>query len=322
MLRGFLMFSMVLLRLGAAEPALAGPVDTGPDVRPGLESVEEVVAEPASVTTGTTPTDESPEVRFGISPYLSRALLVAAFEPIMVYLSQKTGRRFRLVIPASYSEMLSLVADGAVDFAYLPPASYVKARLRDRSLRILLTDVLNGVDFYNGYIVVLESAGVDSLQDLRGKSIAFVDRESTSGYLMPMRYLVARGIQPARFFAEIVFTGEHDESLRRLLAYEVDAIAVSSGILSTFRRRGADLRNVRILSKTGVVPHDVICATSQVPALLVEEVQELLLGLNSRTAAGRAVLPEVPRINGWRIGDPGEYDVVEDLIRRGEASGR
>jgi phosphonate transport system substrate-binding protein len=266
------------------------------------------------------PASDQEEVRFGISPYLSKKVLNEAFEPIMVYLSQKTGRRFRLVIPESYSAMLSLVADGAVDFAYLPPASYVKARLRDRSLRLLLTDVLHGVDFYSGYIVVLETAGIDSLQDLRGKTMAFVDRESTSGYLMPMRHLVSRGIQPARFFGEIVFTGEHDESLRRLLAHEVDAIAISSGILSHFRRRGADLRNVRILSKTGVVPHDAVCATRGVPTLLAEEVQEILLGLNSRTAAGRAVLPEVPQLNGWRVGDPSEYDVVEDLIRRGEAS--
>src|SRR5204862_4784158 len=76
---------------------------------------------------------------------------------------------------------------------------------------------------------VRKESGIKSVEELRGKTIAFVDPASSSGYIYPMVLLVQRGLvrnrDPKTFFREVVFSGAHDASMRALLNGHVDAIA-------------------------------------------------------------------------------------------------
>lgn len=253
-------------------------------------------------------------VRFGFSPYLTAGLLRSAFEPVIQYLGVRLGVPIELVIPEHYADVLTLIRQGTVDLVYLTPALYVKARRVDPRLRLLVTDVWHGVDFYTGYLVVRANAGFDSLENLRGRRVAYVDRDSTSGYLLPRAELRRRGLQPDSFFGEVRFSGDHLRSLELLLNGEVDVAALSSDTLATARRQRRDVGAIRILLKTGKIPHDVICATATLADDVAARLTALLLALNCRTREGRAILPKVPRLNGWRAGDPTDYDEIERLL--------
>jgi phosphate/phosphite/phosphonate ABC transporter binding protein len=258
-------------------------------------------------------------LRFGFSPYLTAGVLRSAFEPVVAHVSLRLGVPIEIVIPETYADMLSLLQQGAPDLAYLTSLLYVKARKSDPRLRLLVTDVWQGVDFYTGYLVVLSDSGITTLEQLRGRRLAYVDRESASGYLLPRRELRRHGFPPEQTFSEIVFSGDHIRALELLLAREVDVAAVSSSTLAALRRQKVDLRGARILLKTGAIPTDAICATPSLPDDVAARVTEILLSLSSRTREGRAVLPKIPRANGWRPGNPRDYDEIEGLLAEEEA---
>ena len=259
-------------------------------------------------------------LRFGLAPYLSEGVLRDAFEPVLAYVSRRIGVPIHLVIPQHYADMLDLLQRHEIDLAYLTPVLYLKARREDPGLRLLVSEVWHGVDFYTGYLIVVSGRGIDSLDDLKGRRLAYVDHDSASGYLLPRRELRVRGFPPEQTFAQIIFSGDHTHSVDLLLSGQVDVAAVSSSTLATARRTGVDASRLRILAKTGTIPHDAICAASTMPDDLVRQVTETLLSLNSRTPEGRAILPRAPRLNGWRAGDPSEYDALDRILREEEAA--
>lgn len=248
-----------------------------------------------------------------VSPYLPADTLRAAFEPIARHVSRRIGRPIELIIPDSYNATLDLVMAGAVELAYLTPVVYIQARTRNPHLRLLVSDVWEGLDFYTGYIVVRGEDDIDTLTDLRGRRFGYVDPESTSGYLLPRRFLRQAGIDPDAFFSEVRFAGDHLSALRLLLDGEVDAIAIASGGFAVGRRAGLDVGRTALLARTGTVPHDVFVAVSVLPDPLVHAVTRALLELDTRSTEGRRVLPKAPRLNGWRLAIPAEYDVLEAL---------
>ena len=255
-----------------------------------------------------------PPLRFGMSPYLDRDLLERAYRPFLEHLGHRLDVTFELIIPAAYTDMLTLLEQGRLDVAYLTPALYVQARRAQPGLRLLVADVWQGVSFYSGYLMVLTSSGITRVDDLRGRRLALVDPQSVSGWLLPRHELRARGFPVETTFAEVVASGSHSQALRLLLDHRVDVAAVSSNTLGIARNDGLDASLVRILLKTGTIPPDVICAAPTLPDDLAIRLHDALLSLTSRSPEGRAVLPRATHVNGWREGDPSEYDPILRLL--------
>lgn len=128
---------------------------------------------------------------------------------------------------------------------------------------------------YHGLILARSDRGIASLSDLAGKSLAFVDRHSNSGFVFPIRLLAEAGLNPARDCARLLFTGNHDRSKAALLAGTVDAAAVSEFVLrdpEVQRRLGQDLC---ILATTAPILHDPILVSSALPSALQKRIQSL-----------------------------------------------
>jgi len=253
-------------------------------------------------------------LRVGIRPYLPADPLRTAFEPVAAFLAERIGRPVEFIIPASYDGLLTRVTSGEIDLAYLTPMLYVKARQQLPGLRLLVSDVWEGMDFYTGYLVVRRDSGLQDLASLRGRRFCYVDPESTSGYLLPRRFLRQAGVDPDAFFGEVRFSGDHITSLRLLLTGEVDAIAIASGGFAVARRAGLDVGQVALLARTGTVPHDVFAVVTDLPDAQVHAITTALLSLDTRSPEGRRVLPRAPRLNGWRLAVPAEYDDLEALV--------
>jgi len=258
-------------------------------------------------------------LRFGVSPYLDRNLLLAAYRPFADYLARELGMPVELVVPERYADMRAMLRDGRLDLAYLTPLLYIQARRDDPGLRLLGADVWQGVSFYTGYLVVRSDSGLTSPTDLAGRRLALVDPQSASGWLLPRHELRARGLPVEGSSFEVVLSGDHTRALQMLLDGRVDAAAVSSNTLAMARRDGLDGGRVRILMKTGTIPPDVLCAASRLPDDLLARLTDLVQGIDTRSPLGRSVIPRATRLNGWRPGDPREYDVIERLMLEEES---
>jgi phosphonate transport system substrate-binding protein len=139
---------------------------------------------------------------------------------------------------------------------------------------------------YRAVLFVARDSIWQSLDELAGKTVAWVDPSSAAGYLYPRLHLAARGIDPAHHFGKELFLGSHHEVVRAVLDGRAQVGA-------TFAERppfGAPLRHagflevkggdaVRVLDWTGLIPNDVIAAHGLLPMRQQTEVAHALLDL-------------------------------------------
>jgi phosphonate transport system substrate-binding protein len=83
----------------------------------------------------------------------------------------------------------------------------------------------DGSKGYYSVFYVLAKSPYHELADLRGKNLGLVDPNSTSGNNMPRFKMNQLGIDPEKFFAQVVFTGSHENAVLALAQGTVDVAA-------------------------------------------------------------------------------------------------
>lgn len=191
-----------------------------------------------------------------------------------------------LVLTPDYASCVEQLEAGALDIAWLATASYVRSRGKV-SMIPLVRPIWKGRKGYTGLIFTVEGTGIESLQDLKGKRMAFVDRDSASGYIYPAILLRQAGIDIDRDLARADFLGSHDAVLMAVLLGEYDAGAVFDGAYETVADR-AQRVSLRMLAQTPPIPGEPIVANAGLDPAIREEVKEAFLATSSeRFSSGR-----------------------------------
>lgn len=141
-------------------------------------------------------------------------------------LQSKLGVPMDIYISKDYDGLVQAMKKGKVDFAFLTANTFVEAE-RVAGAKVLLKKVWKG-PYYHSAIVTLKSSGIKNFKGLKGKRFGFVDKKSTSGFLYPSVHFNKKGINPQTYFSEVKYFGNHENSVKALLAGKVDAIAVFS----------------------------------------------------------------------------------------------
>src|SRR2546425_12756350 len=154
--------------------------------------------------------------------------LLATGEEFGKVLARLTGIPVRVTVASDYAAVIEALRNRTADLAFVHPGGYVLAS-REAKAQIVARNLWHGKSTFTSRIYVRKDGGVKTLEELRGKTMAFVDPGSSSGYIYPMVLLIQRGLvknrDPKTFFREVVFAGAHDAAMRALLNGHVDAIA-------------------------------------------------------------------------------------------------
>ena len=253
-------------------------------------------------------------LRYGVTPYAGENAVRDSFEPVTAYLGKRLGVPIELVVGADYNAVGELLIEGRVDVSAISPYAYVLAKAREPRVQILATQLTESNPTYVGYVVVRALDAADTLEDLEGRSICWVDRESASGYLYPRALLRERGLEPERMFSFQTFAGDHPACLQMVLDGEVDAAATYGGGMTLARRLGMDTRRLRIIAKTRPIPDEPHCARPGLPAAAIDRLRSELLALSNRSADGRDVLRNPIRLSAWIPGNDSLYDGLRDVL--------
>jgi phosphonate transport system substrate-binding protein len=253
----------------------------------------------------------------GVTPHLTDA--VARLRPTAALLSKRVGVPVALHQSRGYGGLIEDLLAGRVDVALVSPFSYVLARERAPALRLLASATLHGATSYSAFVMVRAGDPARSLEQLRGRRLAFVDQRSGSGYLFPYAALLDHGIDPESAFAEVVYAGSHDAAIRLLQDREVDAACIASGTLE--HSIGDDDRpgepgELRILFKAGRIPFDVVAARPGLPAVVAERLGRAFHTIHTASPEGRRVLGTTDGMTGWIPGDDRRYDGIRSVLRR------
>jgi len=241
--------------------------------------------------------------------------LLAAGEEFGRVLGGLVGTPVRVTVASDYAAVIEALRNQTADLAFVHPAGYVLAN-REAKARIVVQNLWHGKRTFTSRLFVRKDSGLKTLEDLRGKTIAFVDPASSSGYIYPMVMLIQRGLvknrDPKTFFREVVFSGAHDASMRALLNGHVDAIAAFDLAAEEYIKDPAERERVTWVAETPPIPEAGIAARSGLDPAMFDKVRDALIRI--RAPEHGALLRRLYNIDGFGPADDREYDSVRAAV--------
>lgn len=253
---------------------------------------------------------------FGIQPQWTREQMERMFQPLMRYLTEKTGYEFRLRVTEDYGALLDEMNSGMVDLGKFAPYGYVMAK-RSQGVRIFATELTAGRPYYRGYVIARRDSGIKTFDDLKGRTFSYTDPNSASGFIYPRALLVEKGVDPNTFFKETFFAGSHDVCIRGVYSKKVDAGAtwdVAFEDEAESALLGVKKDELVIVHKTERIPNDAYAARADLDPAIVQAVQRALLELSQDKKRLREVIDWKTRIDGFVAGDDAAYEPVRAKV--------
>lgn len=125
------------------------------------------------------------------------------------------GVPVKVFTPADYDGVVQGLLGGTLDYAWLGASAYAKVHLTDPdAVDVMLTKQnLDGTTGYYSIGFARADSGITSVEDAKGKSFAFADPNSTSGYLVPAAELTEKYGKLDDYFAEVKMSGGHEQTI-------------------------------------------------------------------------------------------------------------
>ena len=167
-----------------------------------------------------------PEITFAVVPAENASGVSDRYTPFVNYLSKELGIKVNLRVANDYAAVIEGQRAGNIQVAYYGPASFARARLTGVKTDAFVIDVnSDGSKGYYSVFYVLAKSPYQKLEDLNGKNLGLVDPNSTSGNNMPRFKMEQMGVDPDKFFSQVVFTGSHENAVLALVQGTVDVAA-------------------------------------------------------------------------------------------------
>jgi phosphonate transport system substrate-binding protein len=192
--------------------------------------------------------------------------------------------------------------------------TYLSA-LDSKSIKLLVQPEFGEKKLYRSLLLVPADSRFQTWEDLQHKVIAFTDRESFTGCLLPSFVLLKKGHKPTDYFKKIIYTGSHDRSITAVSKNIVDAAPVMSLVwLSTLERQPSLEKQVRIIWQSDVFGPPAIVVPSDLDSSLEKALRKALLSLHE-DEEGRRILAAIG-INRFVLPKPESYITAINLYKR------
>lgn len=236
-------------------------------------------------------------------------------EPVVAYLEQRLGVRVEHFAATDYAAVVEALRRGSADIGFMGPLQYVLAKQEAGAVPIL-GEVYNGEPTYVSRIFVRRDSGIESLADLRGKTVAFTDPISSSGYLYPLDIFKTAGLIRSRddaesFFRRIYFAGGDEQAIRSVLNGFVDAAGIGQYSISLLR--GDERGQVVSIGESRPIPSHCVVARKGLDPARVEALKKALLALQD--GPNKALLKNLYGVDGYVEVDDATYAETARLAK-------
>lgn len=210
--------------------------------------------------------------------------MIAERDAAAKFLSEKLGRPVEVIIPLSAAVINEGFSNGTIDLGYLSGTDLINAK----DAELLLVGEINGKTTYKSYWLALKEKPYSSVNDLKGKPIAFASRTSTSGYVMPLWDLRQKGLisekaDPEEFFGagNVFFGTGYVSAVERVLTGEAEAAAVSYYVLDENKHLTDEQRaKLKKVAEQGDVPTHIIAIRKSLTGPERDKLKAALLAMN------------------------------------------
>jgi len=261
-------------------------------------------------STGGTAAAWPKKVRIGVVPFEGKEETKLRFKSLQQHLERMLGISVEVVSADDYAGIIHAMADREIEFAQLPPQSYVEAMKIAPVEAVALELSEAGEKGYYSLIIARKDSGIATLEQARGRTFAFTDPDSTSGYLVPM-ILFSRDLKvdPKEFFKNVKFSGSHADSIAALKKKTYEVVAINNMDFARVTERvGLTWDDVNVLWKSELIPGCPMVVRKDLPESLKAAYLGALLMFNSNKEGLKKL-----RCGGFAYADDATYDVVRYL---------
>ena len=265
-------------------------------------------------TTKTETKKEEKVIKMGFVPLKNSEKLVEDLKPISDYLSERLGVKVEAFTASNYIGVVEGLGSGSVDFGIIPPFSSLLAQKQSSAKPILTSKGKTGKPGYTAELYVRKDSGIKSLQDVKGKKVAFVDPSSSSGYIYPGAMLVETGLNLDKDIS-YQFSGGHDKSLQLLLNKDVDVIATFDGVEERYAKDFPQAKtDIQKLATSDMIPGVMVTTSSKMDKELQEKLEKALRDVEND--------PKMKELFTKMFSITGFTDVDRDAYKKVEATAK
>ena len=236
----------------------------------------------------------------------------ATYRPLADYLSKKLERPVELRTVDSWEGLAKSLANGETDIALMGPWGYVLAN-NQAGAQAVATILYDGKPIYYGVIVTNPKTGLTKLEELKGKTFAFGDKGSTSGYLIPTHQFMKMGINdPEKFFSKVLYT-KHQAIETQVTRGELDAGADYDRNRNAMIEQGLiKAADSKIIWTSAPLPNDAVAVSTDLlkDKALVAKLQAALEQVGSELKTNPSLLPA--HYTGFVKSDDKAYVSIRD----------
>jgi phosphonate transport system substrate-binding protein len=232
------------------------------------------------------------------------------------YLSSELGVPVEGFVTFDHAAAIEALRNQSADISFMGALPYVLAH-DQIGAEVLLSEVYRGKPSYVARIFVRRDGGIEKVADLAGKTIAFADPISESGYLYPLEILADAGLltpgdDPQSFFGRVYFAGGYQQAIQAVANDLVDAAGVSQ--FADLLLSPEQQSRVRWIAESEPIPAHAVIARPGLDPALREAFVQAMLQLNEPDK--RWLLQHVYGPDGYVRTDHRAYEPVAEVARR------
>jgi phosphonate transport system substrate-binding protein len=255
----------------------------------------------------------SAEIKLGILPRLSAVELFTMFNPLAEYLSRETGEKVSIVIPKDFDAFKAAVKAGQVDMGFANPLVYVQLKTDAKLEPLALSSEQKGGTKFRGIIISRKDSGIEKLQDLKGKKLVFVEKDSAAGYIFQMLLLSKAGLDVHKDFTTLPFAKKHDNVTLAVFNKSADAGGLREDDLEKMKDK-VDLAQLKIVGYTDYFPNWPLFAASSLKHGVTAKVKAALLKLKPNDPEAAKILGPA-KLAGFAPVSDKDYDQLRSAAK-------
>lgn len=256
------------------------------------------------------------EITFAVLSTESAPEITRRWIPILAQLEKDLGIKVKHVTATDYRGTIEALKFKKAEVGWLGPKAYVEASNNNYANvePIAQMRAQSGSLGYRSCLIAHSDSDIFSPEDIGGKTFAFNDPNSTSGYLLPMTFfLTEMSVDPKRHFSKVMFSGSHEASVLAVANKKVEVASTNLPDMQQLTREGKVARGtLRVIWVSKLIPNDPVVVRKDLPASLRSAIQESLTTMKQRS-------PEAFAQAGAFFGggfvpvDDGKYQIVRDM---------
>ncbi|MEN1968343.1 phosphate/phosphite/phosphonate ABC transporter substrate-binding protein [Lentibacillus sp. N15] len=275
---------------------------------------------------------EPEKLKVGFVPSQNAETLEAKAKPLAKLLEDKLGIPVEVAVTTDYNGVVESMGAKKLDIGFLPPTDYVLAHEKGYA-DVLLQALRYGVnpedgsntddlvEYYYSGLLTKKDADINSLEDLKGKTIGWQAPTSSAGYVWSAVEMKKEGIDAQKDVQGVQLQG-HDKGVTAVLNGDVDAAAIFIDARNIVKEEFPDVFDkTKIVYTTEKIPNDTVSVRPDMSDEWKDKIADAFIEIGE-DPEGQKIIEDIYTHVGYKKSKDSNFDIVREYSDKVEEIGK